>query len=233
MMSSVGPRRHNSYDSILPTDCYSKDRHLQFDSGKHSLTSSDTFSSTVENLIDFDHVVAQPSAMAGLDPLLQPITPSFVQQHVAPTSHDSLFSDTISPVSVGAIRGFSPPPVLHTHYRHSGVNISPRSSTADVCPPTCVHSGSSTFTGISRPRPRPNSSQDSTSAPTSRPDTPKLYPQSSNISPSGSVHSLPQYPTTTSSDVNYFASDSSATSIDFDDTLFDTDNIINFHNYHS
>ena len=201
------PRRYNSYDNILPGDC---SRVSQFDSGKHSLTSSDNFSTSsnevVHDLIDFDHVMTTPSAMAELDPLrypVMPITATPTGTGFVPTSHDSLFSDTNSPISVGGVRGFTPP--LRS-------NVSPRSSMTDFSP---------TGGSIARPRPRPSSTQDINSAPTSRPNTPKL-----NISPSGSVHSLPQYPTTTScNDVSYFTSGSS-TSIDFDDTLFDHDTMM-------
>ena len=178
----------------------------QFDSGKHSLTSSDNFSTSsndvVHNLIDFDHVMTTPSAIAELDPLRYHPTPiTTTPTGFVPTSHDSLFSDTNSPV--GGVMGFTPPP-------HSRPNVSPRSSMTDFSP-----MGGS----IARPRPRPSSTQDVNSAPTSRPNTPKL-----NISPSGSVHSLPQYPMCNDA-VSYFTSDSS-TSIDFDDTLFNNETIM-------
>ncbi len=209
------PRRYNSYDNITPSD---QSKTSQFDSGQDSLTSSfSNYSNEVQNLIDFDDIVSRPNIIADLDPLYQP--PQLFGQHIIPTSHDSLFSEIISPIS-GA-RGFSPPiPSSLTHH----CNVSPRSSTTDINP---------------RPRPRPTS-QDSISAPTSRPGTPKLRPQSSNISPSGSVQSLPQYPMNSNTDVSYFASDS-YTSIDLiDDTLFadQTDSMIYFHtpsltlNYH-
>ena len=201
------PRRHNSYDNITHSDQLSKTS--QFDSGKHSLTSSfSNYSNEVQNLIDFANDVDRPSINADheFDPLYQ--HPHLFGGHIVPTSHDSLFSDTVSPV--GGVRGFSPPP---SQFR-TQFNVSPRASTTDINP---------------RPRPRPSSQDNSTSAPTSRPGTPNLRPQSSNISPSGSVQSLPPYPT--SSEISYFESADSSTSIDLiDDMLFgDTDKMIHFH----
>lgn len=196
---SEAPRRHNSCDSIVPQ---------QFDSGKHSLTGSEAFSCEVDNLIDFTQIPQLPPSsdnlLAGLDPLEQPLKyPINSVGGGIPTSHDSLFSETISPIGTSGMRGFSPPAI------YTAMKTSPRQSLTE--------SGSII-------RPRPHCSHDSTSAPASRPGTPK--PQSYPISPSGSVQSLPQYPVSSSNELSYFASDSS-TSIDLEDTLF-TENFLSF-----
>ena len=198
---SLPSKRHNSVDNINTSSL--------FDSGKDSLMSFSSLSNEVQNLIDFEHSAQPPNIFEDLDPLkarptLFSISGGNTMGYIIPTSQDSLLSDTVSPSSTGKVRGFSPP--LHSTNTIQS-HTSPRQSlVADI-------------SSISRPRPRPNSSHDSTSAPTSRPGTPKLHSQSSSISPSGSVQSLPPYPTS-SNEVSYFASDSS-TSLDIDETLFD------------
>ena len=210
----------------------------QYDSGKESMTSDasgcSTNSTTLmgsardqnrqESLIDFNKpLTALPanSLLQELDPLAS--MPTHKRQDSGPThSVDSLFSDATC--SFNSTMSTSPeaPSLTQTSSRHPMASAtSPRQSLS-------LLDGTGNSPIIGRPRPRPichtplghTMSQEglnlsgmgvgfTSSAPTSRPPSPPF----NQVSPTGSVQSLPQYPTYATNDIYAgFTSDSSATS---------------------
>lgn len=225
--SSAG--KHGSQDGSPISPKISLPDFGQYDSGTSgnstssaALMGSSPRQTCDQDLIDFDRSFSLPTStfFRELDPLASQSTRK--QEDSGPTySVDSLFSDTT--YSFTSTMSTSPETRSHaSSSRHSASAVSPRQSVS-------LLDGSSP--NISRPRPRPNSatlrhaplkhamSQETfntgagmgvvSSAPTSRPPSP-LY---RNVSPTGSVQSLPHYPTYATNDVyGGFTSDSSATS---------------------
>ena len=167
-----------------------------------SYSDASTSSSDVQNLIDLNSF-GSPSApprrnlsgsyIAELDPLNQVMIPTRL---VSTTSIDSLLCDTVSSIT----STFSSSPETNAASKHS-----PRHSisTVDSLQFTCTSSPV-----MGRPHPHTTGTGDKvTSAPTSRPTTPSLLRRSAT-SPTGSVQSLPQYPTF--SNEPYYLSDTSS-----------------------
>lgn len=205
------------------------------DSGKESSISDVSGGSfDVQNLIDFDNSMTIPaqtsSFLADLDPLSSTVTTS-----VPTTSVDSLFSDTVSSIKSGFSSSPENHPQISPRQSFTGASLSPRQSigTVDVISNRISMPAATPSPTIVRPR--PHSGRGSlepqidvtTSAPTSRPTTPKLARQSAS-SPTGSVQSLPYYPTYGGEDCysNICYSDSSNNSsiLDLYDPLFTDEN---------
>lgn len=215
------------------------------DSG-NSMTCSDPSggSNDVPNLINLDQTLTvipkAKSLLEEYDPLLNSTsacsTTSQVFTHgsqksvISTTSFDSLFSDTLS--SITSV-GFSSSPeaglIQQTSPRQSvTTGASPRFSdnnhvfTHQTSMPSS--SSSNAIPSPSAARQRPHSSRstvDTPSAPSSRAITPRLSRQSAS-SPTGSVQSLPQYPTYSNEDQGWpFYSDSSNNSSLLDLSIFD------------
>lgn len=205
------------------------------DSGKESSISDVSGGSfDVQNLIDFDNSVTIPaqtrSVIADLDPLSNIVTAS-----LPTTSVDSLFSDTVSSIK----SGFSSSPENHSQISPrlslQGTSLSPRQSIAITDNFLNRNSMPPATPSPIIVRPRPRSARGSlepqidatTSAPTSRPTTPKLARQSAS-SPTGSVQSLPYYPTYGGEDcysnICYSDSSNSSSILDLYDPLFADDN---------
>ena len=205
------------------------------DSGKESSISDVSGGSfDVQNLIDFDNSVTIPaqttSIIADLDPLSNIVTAS-----LPTTSVDSLFSDTVSSIK----SGFSSSPENHSQISprqsFTGTSLSPRQSIGIVENFSNRNSIPAAVPSPITVRPRPRSARGSlepqidatTSAPTSRPTTPKLARQSAS-SPTGSVQSLPYYPTYGGEDcysnICYSDSSNSSSILDLYDPLFTDDN---------
>ena len=225
--------KRGSMDSspMSPKVLLSTDSTHSQDSGKESSISDVSGGSfDVQNLIDFDNSMTIPaqtrSILADLDPLSNAVTTS-----VPTTSVDSLFSDTVSSIK----SGFSSSPENHTQISprqsFTGASLSPRQS-IDISNRTSMLVATPSPTIV---RPRPHSGRGSlepqidvtTSAPTSRPTTPKLARQSAS-SPTGSVQSLPYYPTYGGEDcysnICYSDSSNSSSILDLYDPLFTDDN---------
>lgn len=203
------------------------------DSG-NSMTCSDPSggSNDVPNLINFDNFVTEltivpnkKSLLDEYDPLLNIRTNIHPNRHtvVSTTSVDSLFSDAVNSIT----SGFSSSPEAHQQVSSPRYSITTGQS-PHIIDHIFVHQSSVPICNVSYPspssiRPRPRSARSSvdppdiSSVPSSRSMTPRLQ---STSSPTGSVQSLPQYPTY-SEDLYPLYSDSSNNSSLLDLSIFD------------
>jgi hypothetical protein len=186
------PPSYMSATSNEPLKFNLGDSSQEHDSGKDSISSFD-----VPDLINFDMqtddtVITVPS----VDPLIAEWDPLAVAPAPIPstTSIDSLFNSIKSTFSLSPENPQVPPIRSMTTPSSS----SPRDSVTILSHQLSTPLSPATKTSV-RPRPRsargsidPPSGLDYNSAPSSRPTTPLFYRSSS---PTGSVQSLPQYPT--------------------------------------
>ena len=202
------------------------------DSGKDSTYSDVSLGSyDVPDLINFDtsictdtttNVTNKTSLLVDLDPFATSSrpAPSHQQSVVSTTSSDSLFSDAINSITSGL--SISP---------DANSNVSPRQSLVSGNSPrqsTVLVTQTSVTTSSTCVRPRPRSARgsvdpplvDFTSAPSSRPTTPSLSRQYTS-SPTGSVQSLPQYPTYCQDDFGCLSDSSNNSSLLDFDPMFD------------